>query len=316
MTTNSANLHARTGAPTGAAAGLTTGHAANRAADRAPGGAPQDASPRPSPASALTGRDLSVLRGPRAILDVRDVLIAPGELTAILGPNGSGKSTLLRVLSGLIRQPAGRVRLGGEPMDRTPRQELARQLTFLPQDTQCDFAFTVEEVVAMGRHPHRGRFDPERDADRRAVDDALAQCNIEHLRLRTMDTLSGGERQRAALARCLATGANVLLLDEPTAHLDLEHALGALRVCRALARAGKAVALATHDLATVSRWATQVIVLQHGRVAGYGPPEYVLTPALCRAVFAVETEIVTTADGRPAFVFSARREPAALGAES
>lgn len=270
----------------------------------------------PPPSSGLTGRDLSVRRGARAILDVRDVLVAPGELTAILGPNGSGKSTLLRVLSGLIRQPAGRVRLDGEPLDRTPRQELARRLTFLPQDTQCDFAFTVEEVVAMGRYPHRGRFDPERQADRRAVDAALAQCDIEPLRMRTMDTLSGGERQRAALARCLATLPDVLLLDEPTAHLDLEHALGALRACRALAAAGKAVALATHDLATVSRWATQVVVLQHGRVAGCGPPASVLTPALCRAVFAVETEIVTTADGRPAFVFSAQREPEIQGAES
>jgi iron complex transport system ATP-binding protein len=253
--------------------------------------------------AALTASRLVVDRGGRRILDASELTLERGTLTAILGPNGSGKSTLLRALAGVW--PAGDVRLGEAPIARMPRRDLARRLAFLPQDTRCDFAFTVEEIVAMGRHPHRGRFAPEQAENRQAVDAALRTCDLDALRLRTIDRLSGGERQRVSIARCLAADPQVLLLDEPTAHLDLEHALGIFALCRRFAGEGRTVAVATHDIATVSRYATRIVLLHAGRIVASGSPMDVLTPEACRAVFAVEAEVVTSARGEHAFVFAA-----------
>lgn len=251
----------------------------------------------------LAGRELVVMRGGRRILDDVTVTLARGALTAVIGPNGSGKSTLLRVLAGLWAPTSGEATLDGEPLERMPRRNIARRVSFLPQETRCDFAFTVEEIVAMGRHPHRGRFSAENGRDREKVVDALATCDLLHLRTRSITRLSGGERQRVALARCLAAEPDILLLDEPTAHLDLEHALSVLTLCRALAASGTTVVLATHDLGTVARFATHTILLHAGRNIATGSPATVLTPARLREAFAVETQIITTVDGRSAFVF-------------
>ncbi|NOT24738.1 MAG: ABC transporter ATP-binding protein [Acidobacteria bacterium] len=253
---------------------------------------------------ALQGAHLTVVRGRRTILDDATLAVPSGAVTAILGPNGSGKSTLLRVLGGLWRPTSGEVTLNGRPLSTVARSEVARHVAFLPQDTRCDFAFTVEEIVAMGRLPHRGRFAPAGVRDHDVIDEAIASCDLESLRTRTVDRLSGGERQRVAIARCLASEPTVLLLDEPTAHLDLEHALTVFALCRSLAAAGKAVVMATHDLAGASRVVTNAVLLREGRIVVVGPPLEVLTPARCREVFAVETEVLVTTDGRPAFVFS------------
>jgi iron complex transport system ATP-binding protein len=259
--------------------------------------------------AALTGARLTVERGSRRILDAASVSLAPGTFTAILGPNGSGKTTLLRALSGLWRANDGQVTLADEPIAQLTRRQIARRLTFLPQDTRCDFAFTVAETVAMGRYPHRGRFAAERDADRHAIDRAIAACDLGDLRHRTVDRLSGGERQRVAIARCLAADPDVLLLDEPTAHLDLEHALGIFALCRRLADQGRTLAVATHDLATAARYVTHAVVMRRGSIVTSGSPEDVLTPVTCREVFAVDVEIVMTASGQPALVFGPWRAP-------
>jgi len=263
----------------------------------------------------LEGRDLCVARAGRVILESATVAVESGVLTAVVGPNGSGKSTLLRVLGGLWPATRGTVSLDGAPLAGMPRRAVARRLAFLAQDTRCDFAFTVEEMVAMGRHAHRGRFESESAADRRAIESAIAACDLEHLRLRTFDCLSGGERQRTAIARCLAAEPEVVLLDEPTAHLDLEHALAIFDLCRDLALEGRAIGIATHDIATVSRFAAHVVVLCRGRVVADGLPDAVLTPDICRRVFAVDREVVTTADGSSVFLFNARTEEPAHQAE-
>lgn len=252
----------------------------------------------------LSGTAVTVIRGGHRILDTASLTLPPGSVTAVLGPNGSGKSTLLRTLAGIWRPDEGAVTLDGASLDRLPRQEIAKRVSFLPQDTHCDFAFTVDEIVAMGRHPHRGRFAPESPRDRAAVEEAIARCDLGRLRARTVDRLSGGERQRVAIARCLATQPDVLLLDEPTAHLDVEHALAILGLCGCLAATGTAVGVAMHDLSTVVRFANYTALLDDGRVVASGAPRDVLTPARCRQVFAVDTEVLTTADGRPALVFS------------
>jgi iron complex transport system ATP-binding protein len=260
----------------------------------------------------LDGSDLTVVRHGRRILDAVTVTLTPGVLTAIIGPNGSGKSTLLRVLAGVWPLTNGVVTLDGDTLLQMPRREVARRLSFLPQETSCDFAFTVGEIVAMGRHPHRGRFAAENVHDREAVHDALTTCDLLHLRKRNITRLSGGERQRVALARCLAAHPDVLLLDEPTAHLDLEHTLSLLKLCRTLAVRGMTVVLATHDVGNVARFADQILLLHGGRVVASGSPASVLTPVRLRAVFLVDTQIVTTPDGNWALIFDV--PPAAPGA--
>ena len=251
----------------------------------------------------LTGRDLTVVRHGRRILDEVTVTLTPGVLTAIIGPNGSGKSTLLRVLAGVWPLTGGEATLNEEPLVQMPRRAVAQRLSFLPQDTRCDFAFTVEEIVAMGRNPHRGQFAAENAADREAVHDAMTTCDLLHLRGRIITRLSGGERQRVALARCLAAQPDVLLLDEPTAHLDLEHALSLLKLCRTLAARGTTVVVATHDIGNVARFADEIVLLHSGRVVASGSPASVLTPARLRSVFSVDTHVVTTPDGDSALIF-------------
>ena len=263
----------------------------------------------------LSGAEVTVVRGRRRILEAATLTLGRRSITAILGPNGSGKSTLLRVLAGVWPPTSGTVTLDGGPLGLLSRLEIGRRVAFLPQETRCDFAFTVEEIVAIGRHPHRGRFGRAQKRDCEAIEQAIVACDLEHVRTRTIDRLSGGERQRVAIARCLAAEPAVLLLDEPTAHLDLEHALTVLTLCRALAAQGLAIAFSMHDVGTAARFANHVVLLRSGRIVAAGPPDEVLTPAWCRQVFAVEAEVLTTADGQPAFVFSSPTrapEPAPL----
>ncbi len=255
----------------------------------------------------LEARGATVRRAGRALLEEASLALEASELTVIVGPNGSGKSTLLRALSGLWACAEGQVLLDGRSVAGMPRAEVARRVSFLPQDTRCDFAFTVAEVVAMGRHPHRGRFDREQAADQVAVEKALERCDLLGLRDRTLDTLSGGERQRVAIARCLATEPDVLLLDEPTAHLDLAHALALFDLCRSLAASGHAVALATHDLDLAARYGTRVAVLRMGRVRHRGRPDEALTPDTCREVFDVDAELALTESGGSTLVFRSRK---------
>jgi iron complex transport system ATP-binding protein len=255
----------------------------------------------------LEAREATVRREGRALLEAASVTLEAAQLTAIVGPNGSGKSTLLRALGGLWTCVEGAVFLDGRPIGDLSRREVARRVAFLPQDTRCDFAFTVAEVVSMGRHPHRGRFDRARAEDGMAVENAMARCDVLALRGRSLDTLSGGERQRVAIARCLATEPAVLLLDEPTAHLDLSHALALVDLCGSLAASGQAIAFATHDLDLAARHAAQVVVLRMGRVRHRGRPAESLTPDVCGDVFEVDAEVATTPSGRSTLVFGSRR---------
>lgn len=246
---------------------------------------------------------VTLRRGGRVILSECGVAAPRGELTAVIGPNGSGKSTLLRVLAGLWTPQAGSVCLDGVPLSALSRSEIARRVGFLPQETRCDFAFTVEEMVTMGRHPHRGR-PGEAARGGHAIDDAIATCGLAHLRQRTVDRLSGGERHRVAIARCLASDPEIFLLDEPTAHLDLQHALDIFALGRSLAEEGHAVVVATHDISAIARVATRGVVLNHGRVVAAGPLPEVLTTDVCRDVFGVERQEVRHSDDRPILLFS------------
>ena len=181
--------------------------------------------------------------------------MARGQFVAMAGPNGSGKTTVLGCSPACWTPAEGAASLEGRALTSLPRRAIARAVTIVPQDTHVAFAFTVRDVVAMGRHAHVGRFERERPVDRRAIEAALARADVTHLADRSVNELSGGERQRVLIARSLATEAAHILLDEPIANLDVAHALAVLQLCRQLADEGRAVAMALHDLNAAMRFA-------------------------------------------------------------
>ena len=239
--------------------------------------------------------------------------VEPGAVTALVGPNGSGKSTILRLLSGLWQATEGCVELDGTPLRKMRRRDVARRLSFVPQDTGIDFGFSVQEVVEMGRHPHRGRFESFEDSDRRSVARALEQADVAELAARPVNELSGGERQRVLIARSLATEAEILLLDEPTSNLDIDHGLEVLTLLRRLANEGKSVVVALHDLNAVMRFADSAIVLDGGRISVEGPPAQVLTESAVAAIFGVRLERLQRRDGSPVLVFHRRDDDSVIG---
>jgi iron complex transport system ATP-binding protein len=240
------------------------------------------------------------------LLREASVTIAAGRFVALVGPNGSGKSTLLRLLAGIWPPTCGVVTLDGVPLARLRRRDLARAIALVPQDTHVAFAFTVREVVAMGRHAHLGRFDREGDRDREAISQAMARADVSTLADRDATALSGGERQRVLIARSLATEARHLLLDEPTASLDVAHALDVLALCRRLADEGHAVAVALHDLNLARRFATDAVLLREGTVAAAGPTAKVLSPDAVSDVFGVAVTVARGPgpDAESVYVFS------------
>jgi len=239
---------------------------------------------------------LTVALGRRPVLHGLTFSVPRGAFVGLLGPNGSGKSTLLRTLAGLLPH-GGVVKVLGDDIETLAPRERARRVAYVEQAPALAFSLTVREVVELGRAPHRGWIAPLVGADREAVDAALAAADLTALAERPATALSGGERQRVALARALAQDAPTLLLDEPTAHLDVRHRLALLHHAAALAAAGRTVVAAFHDLDLAARFSDRLLVLHDGRVADEGPAADVLTPRLLRDVFGVEAEVTTGPDG-------------------
>jgi ABC-type cobalamin/Fe3+-siderophores transport system ATPase subunit len=221
----------------------------------------------------------------RPALDGVDMTVPAGRLTAVLGPNGSGKSTLMRALLGLIRPVAGQALVGGRPSGSWSRRELAREVGAVAQSEPMPFPLSVRELVAMGRYPHQGVLGGERPSDREAIEQALVRCDVDHLSHRAVDTLSGGELQRVRLARALAQQPRALLLDEPTASLDVRHEMSILELLRASADAGMTVLLVTHHLDVAARFADRLLLLDRGVVAAEGSPEEVLQGSILASVY-------------------------------
>ncbi len=230
--------------------------------------------------------------------------IPEGRLTAILGPNGCGKTTLLRLATRVVKPAAGRVRLGGEPLESLPRREIARRVAVVPQEELSLFTYSVEEAVLMGRTPWVAGFGFEGEEDRRMAREALSAVDALHLAEREMGALSGGERQRVLIARSLAQAAPLLVLDEPTSHLDLRHQVAVLRLLRGLRdRDGLTVVVISHDVNLASRFADRLVFLGGGRVVAEGAPADVVRPEILRQVYGTSVA-VRPADGLPApFVF-------------
>lgn len=226
-----------------------------------------------------------------------------GHLTTIVGPNGAGKTTLMRLICGLWRLTEGEVLLDGQNLHSLGRRDLARHVAFSPQDTHLSFAFTVRDVVLMGRHAHLGRFEREGERDYRAVEEAMVRADVAGLAGRYVTELSGGERQRVVIARSLATEADAIILDEPTANLDVAHALDIMNLARALASEGKIVVLSTHDLNLAARYSTEVVLLSAGRVVATGAAGEVLSEERIWEVFGVCSERLAAPSGETIFLF-------------
>lgn len=231
----------------------------------------------------LRARGVHVRLGGAPVLDGVDLDVVPGEVLALVGPNGAGKSTLLAVLAGDQALERGDVELQGSPLARAPARELAQQRAVLLQHQTLAFGFSVRAVVAMGRAPWC-RTDREVD-DERVVEEALARAEVRHLAERSVPTLSGGEQARTSFARVLAQEVPVLLLDEPTAALDIRHQEQVLRLAVEAARAGAAVVVVLHDLSLAAAHADRVCVLAGGRVRALGTPRAVLTDELLTEVY-------------------------------
>jgi iron complex transport system ATP-binding protein len=241
----------------------------------------------------LRANSVSFAYGPdqQVLMDV-SAEIRRGTVVGILGPNGSGKTTLLRLLSGTRRPTRGQVLLDGTSLDRLSRREVARRIAVVAQETQLAFEYTVMEMVLMGRHPHLGLFELEGPEDFAVARDAMRATGTVELEERRFSTLSGGEKQRVVIAAALAQSSDVLLLDEPTASLDLAYQLEVAAVLTRLNHdRGATIVISTHDLNLAAAVCRELVLLKAGQVIAAGPTTEVLTPDRVRELYGVEADV-------------------------
>jgi iron complex transport system ATP-binding protein len=230
--------------------------------------------------------------GSPLVVDDVSMAVAHGAMVGILGPNGSGKTTLLKMLSGTLTPSTGRILFDGRLLGSWKRRDLARRIALVPQETHAPFDFTVLDIVLMGRFPHLGTFALEGPADLSIAKQALESTGTSAFEERPFATLSGGEKQRVVIASALAQSPELLLLDEPTASLDLGHQLDVQLLLATLNRErGVTMVLSTHDLNLAAALCRHLILLRDGRVIAQGATEEVLTPGAVRALYGVDADV-------------------------
>jgi iron complex transport system ATP-binding protein len=244
-------------------------------------------------AALLSVRDCSFRYG-RGDFELEGVSLEarPGEVLGIVGPNGSGKSTLLRLMSGILAPARGQVLLEGAPVRSIGRRRLARRLAFLPQSPEAPFRYSVREVVAMGRFPYQGAFGFLTEHDIEVVERALEETDSASLGERDFSTLSGGEKQRVLIAGILAQEPSVMLLDEPTAALDIHHCCEVMDLLWGLSRKGIAVTVVMHDLNTAGQFCDRLVLLSRGRLVRSGTPAEVLEEELLCATYGSQVRVL------------------------
>ena len=248
-------------------------------------------------APVLEGRELSFGIAGREVLRRVSLALAAGDRVALLGANGSGKTTLLRLLLGLARPTHGAVLLDGRPLTSLPRRAVARRMAYVPQAHAPSFPFTVREIVAMGRAPEVGWGGKLRPPDDLAVTGALSKLGLLEFAERSYAALSGGERQAVLVARALAQGARILLMDEPTASLDLGQQTRLMSQLATLAGEGHAILMSTHQPELALRWFNRSVLLHEGEVLSDGPPRTTLTRESLSALYRVDVDLVEAGDG-------------------
>lgn len=236
---------------------------------------------------------IAVSYGGRAVLSGIDLSITAGERVALIGPNGAGKSTLLRVVTGLVAPSEGRVVVDGHALRTLDRASVARRIAVVPQQVTVPFSTRVEELVGLGRLPHEDPFRGARPADRAAVAAAIERVGIGHLLGRDVRDLSLGERQLTLVALAVAQAAPVLILDEPTVHLDLRHQVATMELLADLnTRDGTTVVAVLHDLGLAAAFFPRLVLLDNGRIVADGEPLQVLSEERIRSVFGVDPSMV------------------------
>lgn len=232
--------------------------------------------------------DLTIAIGKTIVVRELSLKLEPGKIAGIIGPNGSGKSTVLRCVYRALKPTRGAVYIAGTELSTLSHRASARKVAALPQNSTGDLDFTVAEMVALGRAPHRDRGRPTTRNDRRICEDAMERMAVSHLADRGVLSLSGGERQRVLIARALAQTPRVLILDEPTNHLDLRHQIQLLRILREMKLS---VLIVLHDLNLTAAVCDAVSVMDGGRLVAHGTPSHVLTRELLRDVFAIDATV-------------------------
>jgi iron complex transport system ATP-binding protein len=244
------------------------------------------------------------------VVNSLDVEVNAGEIVGIIGPNGSGKSTILKAMCGLLQPYSGQARLEGIELSKISRSELAQKVGMVPQAPSLPHTFTLMEMVLMGRYPHLGllRYESKRDIE--IVCNAMERTGVISLSERRMGEVSGGEKQRAIIARALAQEPRFLLLDEPTAHLDIQHQLEIMELVRSLADSGLGVVVALHDFSLAGRYCHRLVLLKDGSIFREGPPQAVLTTDNIKQVFGVVAMIYDDLSPGPIVVNAALSRPA------
>jgi iron complex transport system ATP-binding protein len=241
----------------------------------------------------LAAHDVTIAYGERRVVTAATLAIGGGERVALVGPNGAGKSSLLRAMTGVLHPGLGVVRLCGAPIDTVERSAVARTIAVVPELIQLPFEMPVHEVVALGRLPHEPPFTGLRPDDRRAVAGAMERVGIVHLGHRDVRELSAGERQLVFIAVAVAQSAPILVLDEPTAHLDIRHQVDVMELLVDLNRRdGTTIVAVLHDLALAAHFFPRVAVMSEGRIVADGSPAATLGPDRIRSVFGVDPALV------------------------
>jgi iron complex transport system ATP-binding protein len=263
----------------------------------------------PPPLSRLRAEDLTLGYDRRIVAEGLTVAVPDHSFTVIVGPNACGKSTLLRALSRLLKPAHGHVLLDGRVIGSLPARTVARTLGLLPQTPVAPDGITVSGLVARGRYPHQGLLRQWSAEDERVVDESMAATGVAALADRYVDELSGGQRQRVWIAMALAQQTPLLLLDEPTTYLDIQHRIDVLDLCAELhEQRGRTLVAVLHDLNQAARYATHLIALRDGRVEAQGPPGEVITAELVEHVFGVRCRVIEDPEsGTPLVVPAARR---------
>ncbi|MFB6094096.1 MAG: heme ABC transporter ATP-binding protein [Halanaeroarchaeum sp.] len=247
----------------------------------------------PADGGTVAVEDVTVEVGENAVLEDVSMRAEEGAFVGLIGPNGSGKTTLLRTIAGILDPREGAVRVGGTSMDALSSRAASRRVAVVPQDTHLAFDFDVRDVVEMGRTPYRSRVSIGERPDVGTVEEAMARTSVADLADRSVDEISGGERQRVLLARALAQDTPVLLLDEPTASLDINHQVRTLEIVRSLVGEGRTVVAAIHDLNLAAHYCDDLVLLGDGEVLATGDPTAVLTEDHLEAAFGTQAVVTS-----------------------
>lgn len=237
----------------------------------------------------LTVKDICFSYREKPVLENIDLEVRKGEIIGILGPNGCGKTTLLKLLNRNLHPRSGRILMEDQDLEDISKRRIARHIAVVPQSNEIRFAFSVRDIVSMGRMPFLDRFQGESSEDMRIVEEAMEKTNIADFADRLINTMSGGERQRVIIARALAQRPEVILLDEPTLHLDINHQFEVLDLVKRLSKEeGLTVIIVSHDLPMVVKYCDRMVLIHDHRVHALGTPEEVLTTENMRTVFNID----------------------------